>query len=259
MLTHSERSVRAAAGYIKGYVAAYVLLSMLGILINMVIRVPIPSWMNSSGGNFSLADEIRIELSQWIYVYIVDYHFKAFIVSAFTTLITGILLYLAFKALKLRIFSLTILAVYLVGSVLYTSLPLIGFSMSSIILQQIYSAVYHASNLSEALRLGAEAAYTSFPLKEMLISSAFIELGKNASLATGYLGIKKVFSARLSLWITLFLVTEGVYAFLRFLSIPLLWEWGNYLQALSFGMLMVTAIRLLLQWSNANHLRNLHS
>lgn len=258
-MTHSEGSVSVAAGYIKGYVAAYVLLSMLGMLISTVIKVPPPSWMDDVGGDFPLTEEIRIELSQWIYMYIADYHFKAFIVSAFTTLVTGLLLYLAFKALKLRMHSLALLGMYLGGSVAYALLPLIGFDTSSAILHQIYTAVNHASNLNEALRLGAEAAYTSFPLKEMFISSAFIELGKNASLAAGYLGIKKEFEARLSLWITIFLVTEGVYAFLRFVSIPLLWGCSNYLQTLTFGMLMVTAIRLLLQWSNANHLRNLYS
>jgi len=197
-LTHSEGSVSVAAGYIKGYVAAYVLLSMLGMLINNVIRIP-PSWMDEVGGNFPLTEEIRIELSQWIYMYIVDYHFKAFLVSAFTTLITGLLLYFAFRALNLRMHSLALLGIYLGGSAVYILLPLIGFSTSSTILHQIYTAVYHASNLNEALRLGAEATYISFPLKEMLISSAFIELGKNASLAAGYLGIKNAFNARLSL------------------------------------------------------------
>ena len=250
----SAESRKEASKYIKAYVVAYVILSIIGLLITGIIRpTPLEYIINPSGDMF-LDNQTKLRLAQWVYGFAVKYHFYAFFFSAFLTSVTGILLYMAFSKLGFKKMSVFLIGIYLSATITYLVLPSLGLSLSGEISMTIKSAIDAQSNLSDALKAGITSAYTSFPIREMFYVSSFFELMKNFVLASGYFLISKLMKVKLSNIIAGLLIIEGLYSFFRLFSIGMLWGYGNLLASFSMVFVLITGLRLLLQWGSANKL-----
>lgn len=272
-LTHA---VKVGAKMIKVYVAAYVILGILALMYTAVAAPPLPQDVKrllsqeavnaTSAGNVTASVE---SLAKWGVNYLVGFNIAGtYTISAITSAITGLALYLG-----MRIFSKVIervrgqglgkapeaiLITSMVAAFTYAALSFWARSSIGTAYQAALTATSNIHVLTSnkdviiALKEIAEAVKSLPVVKSAYVAAAVLELSKAVAAALTYVLLDKVMKAPFSRVIAIFFLIQGGYDTLKEVMILTSHPATSLVMTASGLIFVITAGRLLLQWTNAS-------
>lgn len=250
--------VAEGAKLIKAYVVAFVIMSILGMIIANLLQVePSPQVSDLMWGNSTPTDSLtlRDSIAQWVTDSMVAYHAKVFIYSGIVSAITGFILYFAFKAIlsgrgECRKVLALIAASYFGATLAY----FVASTYATLTINEAYSIIHEvaasAQDPRDALVAAVSAAYSSPQVMAFFASAGVFEFMKNIAVASAYIALSRE-GVRFSNVIAALFLAEGVYNMLRYGLLVAASPYAVLMGPVSGIMIMVTAVRLLMQWGNA--------
>jgi len=269
-------AVKVGARMIKVYVAAYVVLGILGLMYTAVSAPPLPSditeLLSRGASNITSAGNITANvasLARWGVDYLIGFNIAGtYVISAVTSAITGLALYLGIRifsrvARKLRGRGLNgasgaILVTSMVAAVTYAALSFWARSSLNDAYQVALAATSNIHTLTSnndvilALREVAEAVRSLPLVRTAYIAAAILEFSKAVAAAIAYILLGKVLRAPFSRVIAAFFVIQGGYDALKEIMILTSHPATSFVMTASGLIFVITAGRLLLQWANAS-------
>jgi len=269
-------AAKVGARMIKIYVAAYVILGILALMYTAVAAPSLPQDVTellsreavnaTSAGNVTASVE---NLAKWGVDYLVSFNIAGtYTVSAITSAITGIALYLG-----MRIFSKVlketrgrglgrapevVLVTSLVAAFTYAALSFWARSSINTAYQAALTATSNIHILTSnndvimALKEVTEAVKSLPVVRTAYIAAAVLELSKASAAALAYLFLGRVMKAPFSRAIALFFLIQGGYDALKEVMILTSHPATSFVMTASGLIFVITAGRLLLQWANAS-------
>ncbi len=252
---------RAAEGarLIKAYVVAFVIMSILGMIIaNLLQTEPPPQVSEIMWGNTTTADSptLRNTIARWVTDSMIDYHAKVFVFSGIVSAITGFILYSAFKAIlswheKRRKILVLIAVSYFGATLTYLATSVYATLTINEVYSIIHEAAASAQDPSDALIAAVSTAYGLPQILAFFASAGLFEFMKSTSVASAYIVLGRE-GVKFSNVIAALFVAEGVYNIIRYGLLITASPYAILMGPVSGIMIMVTAVRLLMQWGNAN-------